>query len=88
MTEYERDWEEAAQYRKKAHEEALVKVRQLCPGIETIFDRHPVDAYLQQYWDYPGQWYTRVAVPECYNSWDALIGALVRDTLDHYHTTK
>ncbi len=56
-------------------------MRGLRPGVSSVVDRYPVEAYFQQHWDYPGQWYTIVAIPESAGSREALIDTIVRDTL-------
>ena len=65
MAEYsKRELEHAADFRKQIHAEALEKVKAVRPDIRSVVDRYPVEAYFQQVWDYPGKWYTAVAVPE------------------------
>ena len=51
------------------------------PGIRSVIDPYPPEAYLQEYWDYPGKWYTIVAVPKEADSREALIDAIVRAPL-------
>ena len=80
----ERELEQAAQFREEIHREALVKLRKVNTDIDTVVDRHPAEAYLQQVWDYPGAWYTAVSIPKGFKSRDALIDCIVRDTLSHY----
>lgn len=46
-----------------------------------VVDRYSVGEYLQQVWDYPGAWYTVVAIPKGVKSREALIDTIVRDTL-------
>ena len=75
------DLSHAAEFRSGIHGEALKRVRQICPEITSVFDRYGVTDYFQQHWDYPGQWYTIVAVPENAGSRDALIDTIVMDTI-------
>ncbi|MDO4806875.1 MAG: hypothetical protein Q4A07_06475 [Coriobacteriales bacterium] len=77
----EKDIQDATKFRNRAHREALAKVREIRPDIGSVVDRHPVEAYFRQVWDYPGAWYTYVSVPEGFGSWDELVEAIVRDTL-------
>lgn len=83
MAEYsERELEHAADFRERIHAEALEKVKAVRPDIRSVVDRYPVEAYFQQVWDYPGKWYTAVAVPEEAGSRKQLIDTIVKDTLD------
>ncbi len=82
MSEYsEQDLKYAAEFREGIHREALAIVRKTRPEITDVIDRHPVEDYFQEIWDYPGKWYTIVAVPYGYGSRGALVDAIVRDTL-------
>ena len=82
MSEHsEQDLEYAAEFREGIHREALAIVRKTRPHITEVVDRHPVEDYFQEHWDYPGRWYTIVAIPSGYGSRKALIDAIVRDTL-------
>ena len=88
MAQYsEQDLQYAAEFREDVHKEALERLRKLHPEIKAVVDRWPVEAYFQQHWDYPGQWYTVVAIPEECKSREALIEAIVSDTLTHYDNT-
>lgn len=80
----EQDLKYAAELRDEIHEAALAKVRAVYPCADHVVDRYPADAYFQEVWDYPGRWYTVVAVPAGAGSRDELIGTIVRDTLDEY----
>ena len=80
----ESDLEGAADFRNRIHAAALEIVRRVRPEAETVVDRYPVEAYFQQHWDYPGAWYTIVAIPENVKSREALIDTIVRDTLARY----
>ena len=77
----EQDLQYAAEFREGVHREALERIRKLHPEIRDVVDRWPVEAYFQQHWDYPGKWYTIVAIPEECKSREALIDAIVSDTL-------
>lgn len=77
----DRDLKDAAEFRDKIHAEALRRVQGIRPHIKTVVDRYSVGDYLQQVWDYPGAWYTIVAIPKGVKSREALIDTIVRDTL-------
>ncbi len=77
----EQDLRYASEFREGIHQEALAIVRKTRPQITEVVDRHPVEDYFQEHWDYPGKWYTVVAVPYGYGSRKALVDAIVRDTL-------
>ena len=82
MSEYsEQDLKYASELREGVHREALAIVRKTRPHITEVIDRHPVEEYFQEHWDYPGKWYAIVAIPSGYGSREALIDAIVRDTL-------
>ncbi len=82
MSQYsEQDLKYAAELRESVHREALAIVRKTRPEITEVVDRHPPEDYFQEQWDYPGRWYTVVAIPEGYGSRKALVDAIVRDTL-------
>ena len=82
MAQYsEQDLKYAAELRESVHREALAIVRKTRPEITEVVDRHPVEDYFQEQWDYPGRWYTVVAIPSGYGSRKALVDAIVRDTL-------
>lgn len=76
----EQDLKYAAELRDDVHREALAIVRKTRPNVTEVVDRHPVEDYLQEHWDYPGKWYTVVAIPEGFSR-NTLIDAMVRDTL-------
>ena len=78
----EQDLKLAAEFREEIHREALAIVRKTLPCVTEVIDRHPVEDYFQEHWDYPGMWYTVVAVPYGYKSRKALVDRIVRDTLD------
>jgi hypothetical protein len=80
----EQDLKYAAEFRNEIHKEALAKVRAVYPDADSVVDRYPVDKYFQKVWDYPGKWYTVIAIPEESRSRKALIESIVRDTLEHY----
>ena len=77
----EKDMRDAAAFRAGVHAEALAIVRKTYPGTSSVTDRHPVEAYFGQKWDYPGAWYTVVTIPEGYATRDELVEEIVRDTL-------
>lgn len=82
MLEYsEQDLKQAAEFRDGIHREALAIVRKTRPDVTEVIDRHPVEDYFQEIWDYPGQWYTIIAVPYGYSSRKAIVDAIVRNTL-------
>ena len=73
--------EDAEDFRNRIHVEALLRAQKIRPDITSVIDRYPVESYFQQHWDYPGAWYTIVAIPEDVKSREALIDIIVRDTL-------
>ena len=77
----EQDLKYAAELREAIHREALAIVRKTRPQVTEVRDRHPVEDYFQKSWEYPGRYYTVVAVPYGYKSRKALVDAIVRDTL-------
>ena len=77
----EQDLKFAAEFREEIHREALAIVRKTRPNVTEVIDRHPVEDYFQEHWDYPGKWYTIVAIPYGYRSREALVDQIVRDTL-------
>lgn len=82
MPEYsEQDLKYAVEFRKEIHREALAIVRETRPNATEVIDRHPVEDYFQKNWEYPGKWYTVVAIPYGYCSRKALVDTIVRDTL-------
>ena len=80
----EQDLKYAAEFRDGVHREALAIVRRTRPDASEVVDRHPVEDYFQQHWDYPGKWFDVVAVPYGYASRRALVDAIVSDTLSGY----
>ena len=82
MIEYsEQDLKYAAEFREEIHKEALAIVRKTRPDVSEVIDRHPVEDYFQENRDYPGKWYTVVAIPYGYKSRKALVDRIVSDTL-------
>ena len=77
----EQDLKYAAEFREEIHREALAIIRKTRPNAAEVIDRHPVEDYFQEHWDYPGKWYTIVAIPYGYKSRKALVDTIVRDTL-------
>ncbi len=80
----EQDLKYAEELRDAIHREALERVRSAYPSADCVIDHHPVDEYFQEVWEYPGRWYTVVAIPEGFGSRKALIESIVRETLEHY----
>lgn len=80
----EQDLKKAAEFRAEIHEEALAKVRAVCPCADHVVDRYPADAYFDEVWDYPGQWYTVIATPPGTGGRKDLVNAIVRETLEYY----
>ncbi len=82
MAQYsEQDLKYASELREGVHREALAIVRKTRPYVTEVIDRHPVEDYFQESWEYPGKWYTVVAIPYGYKSRKALVDQIVRDTL-------
>ncbi|MBR4462321.1 MAG: DUF2087 domain-containing protein [Erysipelotrichaceae bacterium] len=81
INDSDRNPEDAEDFRNRIHAEALKRVQAIRPEITSVIDRYPTEAYFQQIWDYPGAWYTIVAIPEDVKSKEALIDMIVRDTL-------
>ena len=78
---YQKDHEDAVKFRDSIHQQALDRIHQRYPEVDHVIDRHPVDDYISQYWDYPGAWYTRIGIPDSFKSRDDCIDTLVRDTI-------
>ena len=78
----EQDLKYATELREWVHEEVLKKVQERYPEIDEVVDPHPVEEYFQQVWDYPGAWYTVVAIPKGYRSRKALVDTLVKLTIE------
>ena len=81
------DMEYAAAFRADVHKEALAKARRLRPSLTSVADPNPVETYFQKNWEYPGRWYTVVAIPGKYHSREALVDDIVRHTLAQYRET-
>ena len=77
----EQDLKYAKEFREEIHKEALAIVRKTHPNATKVIDRHPVEDYFQENWEYPGKMYTIVAIPYGYKSRQALVDTIVRDTL-------
>ena len=80
----EQNLKRAAEFRAEIHAEALARVRAVFPHADHVVDRYPADAYFQEVWDYPGKWYTIVAVPSGTGGRTDLVGIIVRDTLEAF----
>ena len=76
----EQDLKYASEFREGVHREALAIVRKTRPDATEVVDRHPVEDYFQEYWDYPGRWYTVVGIPNGYDR-RSFIDSIVRETL-------
>lgn len=82
MAEYsEQNLKYAAELRNEIHREALAIVRRTLPDAEDVVDRHPVEDYFQEVWDYPGKWYPVVAIPYGYKNRKAFVDSIVENTL-------
>ena len=81
------DLKKAAEYRAEIHEEALAKVRAVCPYAQSVLDHFEASDYFQQMWDYPGQWYTVIGTPQGAGSRKQLVDTLVRQTLASYRAS-
>ena len=77
----EQDLKYANEFRGGVHRAALAIVQKTRPSVTEVVDCHPVEDYFQEHWDYPGRWYTIVAVPNGYSSRQALIDSIVQATL-------
>ncbi len=77
----EQDLQYAAEFREDIHKEALAIVRKTRPDAKEVLDRHPAEDYFQENWEYPGKWYTVVAIPYGYKSRKELVESIVRETL-------
>ena len=84
----EQDLKYAAEFRESIHKEALAIVRKTRPNVTEVIDRHPVEDYFQENWEYPGKWYTIVAIPYGYKNRRALVDQIVSDTLSGNATEK
>ena len=83
----EQDLKRAAEFRDEIHNEALARVRAVCPCADRVVDQYPAEAYFQEVWDYPGKWYTVVGTPPGAGGRKDLVYAIVRETLAHYRDT-
>lgn len=77
----EQDLKYAAELREEIHREALAIIQKTNPNVTEVVDRHPVEDYFQESWDYPGKWYTIVAIPYGYRNRKAFVDTLVSNTL-------
>ena len=85
MKEYsEQDLKYAAQLRHEIHMEALEIARLKYPQINSVVDSHPVEEYFQEQWDYPGAWYTVVAIPHGYKNRREFVETLAKNTIENY----
>lgn len=82
----EQDLKYAAEFRDEIHKEALAIVRKTRPNVTQVIDRHTLEDYFQENWEYPGRMYSIVAIPYGYKSRQALIDTIVRDTLSENPT--
>ena len=77
----EQDYRYAAEFREGVHKEALERLRKIDDSITEVVDRYGVEDYFEDNWEYPGKWYTYVAVPPAAKGRKNLIDTIVRDTL-------
>ena len=87
-THSEQDYKYAAEFREGVHAEALEELRRIDPSISEVVDRWPVEEYFQDNWEYPGKWYTYVAVPPDSGGRQSLIETIVQDTLSQRRSTR
>ena len=80
----EEDLEDAREYREQIHREALKQARMVHPEITEVYAKNPTDTYFANVWDYPGQWYLYVAIPEQYRTKKDLIDDIVKDTIERH----
>jgi len=80
----EQDLQYASALREEIHKEALAIARTRYPGIQEVVDTHPIEDYFQKSWEYPGRWYTVVAIPYGYKSRAAFVEALAENTVETY----
>ena len=85
MPEYsEQDLKYATKLREEIHKNALARVRAVYPDADHVVDEYPADAYFQEVWDYPGQWYTVVGTPPGTGGKKELTEKIIRQTLAYY----
>ncbi len=80
----EKDLKDAAKFRDGVHKEALEIVRRRFPEIQEVYDPNTVYTYFKNVWDYPGQWYLYVTIPEKYKTRQELVDDIVHKTIDRY----
>ena len=80
----EQDLKYAAELREEIHKEALAKVKTVYPCADHVVEKYPVDAYFDEVWDYPGKWYTVIAIPPGSGSRENLVDTIVCETLEYY----
>ena len=83
----EQDLKYATEFREEIHRNALARVKAIYPDADYVVDEYPAEAYFQEVWDYPGQWYTVVGTPPGAGSRKNLIETIVRETLEYYRNT-
>ena len=85
MPEYsEQDLKYATELREEIHRNALARVKEVYPDADHVVDEYPTDAYFQEVWDYPGQWYTVVGTPPGTGGKKDLTETIIRQTLEYY----
>ena len=85
MPEYsEQDLKYATELREEIHRNALARVKEVYPDADHVVDEYPADAYFQEVWDYPGQWYTVVGTPPGTGGKKDLTETIIRQTLEYY----
>ncbi|MBP0990624.1 MAG: hypothetical protein J5874_05565 [Oscillospiraceae bacterium] len=80
----EQDLKYAAELREEIHRNALARVKAVYPIADHVVDEYPAEAYFQEVWDYPGQWYTVVGTPPGTGGKKDLTETIVRQTLAYY----
>ena len=85
MPQYsEQDLKYATELREEIHRNALARVKEVYPDADHVVDEYPADAYFQEVWDYPGQWYTVVGTPPGTGGKKDLTETIIRQTLEYY----
>ena len=84
----EQELKHAAEFRNEIHKAALKKVRDVFPDAVSVVDQYPVEAYFQEVWDYPGQWYMYFKLPGGFERKTELILAIAEETIDYFSKKK
>lgn len=80
----EQDLKYATELREEIHRNALARVKAVYPDADHVVDEYPAEAYFQEVWDYPGQWYTVVGTPPGTGGKKDLTETIIRQTLEYY----